>query len=83
MGAADPRWSEVLDDFAAKNFDEFAKMSASERHEKIYYDGVNLTAAFVLRDARCWLAGLPSAITHEYLRVKLTDITAWAWGTVQ
>lgn len=78
----DPGWKQVISDFAARAFDQYANVKPSERAEKVFYDGVNLTAAINIKDAKCWVGGYPRPIEHEYLRVRLTDVTAWAWGAI-
>lgn len=75
-------WVELIDQFAAVHFDPLAEMSFDERTKDNIVDGFNLVSFFALRDARCWVGGSPHPINHEYLRVRISDVTAWAWGSI-
>lgn len=46
------------------------------------HEGYGLTSHLVLKNAKCLLAGAVDPLSHEYLRVSLTNVTAWTWGAV-
>lgn len=77
---ADPEWHNIIDTLAQEKFGQWVDMKPSERVDRLFYDGVNLTAAVTLKDPLCWIGGFPNPIRHEFLRVRLTDVTAWSWG---
>lgn len=78
----DPQWSQVIDEFAQHAFGRWADLTPSEWTENLFYDGVNLTTSLTLRNAYCWIGGFGKPVEHEYLRIRLTEVTAWAWGTI-
>lgn len=81
-GGDDPQFRQVIDDLAQKKFGRWADLKPSDWVENLFHDGVNLTAAVTLRNAYCWIGGFAEPNQHEYLRVRLTDVTAWAWGVM-
>lgn len=85
-GLSDPNlpegWGEILEDWTQRHFDTFANMKPSERNAKIFHDGFNMTSYLALQDAKSWVGGAASPVEHDYLRVRLTDVTAWAWGAI-
>lgn len=86
-GISDPNlpegWGKILDQWAEANFDAYADMDPAERTEKSYYDGVNLTSQLIVKDAKCWTSGFDKPIEHDFLRVRISDVSAWAWGALQ
>ncbi|MEE6177551.1 hypothetical protein [Mycobacterium sp. 050134] len=73
--------AEVIDNFAKNNFDRFAEIPYSDR--TTFQDGFDLTSFVNLKDALCWIGGFPQPFRHDYLRLRLADITAWAWGNLR
>lgn len=73
-------WDQVLEDWAERNFDPYSELSPADRMDNVFREGWNLTSHMIIRDARCLMAGAVNHIQHEFLRVRLTDVTAWAWG---
>ena len=73
-------WREMIDEFASTNFDAYSEMTPSERLENSYAQGFDLLSHINLRDATCWVGGFTHPMKHEYLRVRLSDVSAWAWG---
>lgn len=77
-----PDWAEAIDKFVELNFDEYANMKPSERTEKSWHKGVDLTSSVVLKDANCWVGQLSNPVHHDYLRIRLPHVTAWSWGVL-
>lgn len=75
-------WVEAIDDFAKRHFDPYTEMSYADRMERAYQGGWDLTAFLNLKDVRCWIGGAQQPVLHDYLRVRLSDVTAWSWGAV-
>ena len=71
----------AIDTFAKNNFDRWAEESPEDRSARTFFDGVHLTSALVLKNAKCLLAGAEQPIHHNYLRLRLTDVTAFSWGS--
>ncbi|QRY48145.1 hypothetical protein JVX93_15970 [Mycolicibacterium boenickei] len=79
---ASPEFDEMIENFAATNFDAYSNMTASERIDQAIVDGFNLLAYINLTNVKCWTAGLQQPVEHRFLRLRLTDITAWTWGAL-
>lgn len=73
-------WAEMIDEFAEANFDAYSNVPPAERVRNGIEQGFDLTSYIILKDANCWVGSFTSPIEHEYLRVRLIDVTAWAWG---
>jgi hypothetical protein len=73
-------WSDAINTFAEQNFDKYADLDPTERMTSYFEGGFNLLSHINLSNARCWTAGFTSPIHHDFLRVRLTDVNAWAWG---
>jgi hypothetical protein len=75
--------ADVIDQFAKNNFDPYAEVPYSESAAATIKDGFDLTSFINLKDALCWIGGFPEPFRHDYLRLRLTDVTAWAWGSLR
>jgi hypothetical protein len=73
-------WGEVIDRFAEVHFDPYTEMETGARRQNAVVDGFDVTSHFALKDAVCWIGGFSQPTRHDYLRVRLADVTAWAWG---
>ncbi|WP_155948426.1 hypothetical protein [Mycobacterium sp. URHB0044] len=76
-------WADAIAEFAEINFYKYSRLTPSERAENVMLDGFNLTSFVALKNAQCWSGGSAHSVDHEYLRVSLTDVSAWAWGKLQ
>lgn len=74
-------WNDLIDEFAKNNFDAYSQVSPSDRLKSSYEQGWDLLSHINLKNVSCWIGGFPEPTKHEYLRVRLADVTAWAWGT--
>lgn len=75
-------WEGVLESYVADNFDVVVNESAEEHADQTYRDGFDLTSHLHLKDARCYIGAFPTPILHDYMRIRLTDITGWSYGTL-
>ncbi|MCA2306968.1 hypothetical protein JF770_25735 [Mycobacterium intracellulare] len=79
---APPSFTELLDFVAKRWFDPFVDMPQAELYKDSFRDGFNLISFVVLKDANCKINSGPP-VQHEFLRIKLADVTAWSWGKLE
>lgn len=73
--------ADVIDRFAKNNFDRYAEVPYSETAELCFREGFDLTLFVILKNAVCSVGGIAQPLRHDYLRLRLADVTAWAFGT--
>ncbi|MFC4124289.1 hypothetical protein [Nocardia rhizosphaerae] len=80
--SGDEMQAKVAELYASAMFDPFAAADVNKSMDDELHQGHRTTTKIHLKNARCLMAGTQQTITHDYLRIQLGQVTAWAPGSL-